>query len=55
MANDNQNQVLDEQNDVADDKSVKRVRKTKAKTSENGSTASLFGIFVKFCSRGKLN
>src|SRR5574344_854348 len=39
MANDNQNQVLNEQTDV-----VKRVRKTKPKTTEGGSTASLFGI-----------
>ena len=43
MANDNQNQVLDEQ-DAADEKSVKRVRKAKPKASEGGSTASLFGI-----------
>lgn len=44
MANDNQNQVLEEQTAIADDKSVKRVRKTKPKTNENGTTASLFGI-----------
>jgi len=44
MANDNQNQVLDEQTDVVDEKSTKRVRKTKPKASESGSTASLFGI-----------
>ena len=44
MANDNQNPVLDEQAELADDKSVKRVRKTKPKTTENSSTASLFGI-----------
>ena len=40
MANDNQNQVLEETNVVA----PKRVRKTKPKTPEGGSTASLFGI-----------
>lgn len=44
MANDNQNQVLDEQAEVVDEKSTKRVRKTKPKASESGSTASLFGI-----------
>ena len=44
MANDNQNQVLDEQVAVTDEKSVKRVRKAKPKASESGSTASLFGI-----------
>lgn len=44
MANDNQNQVLDEQTDVVEEKSTKRVRKTKPKASESGSTASLFGI-----------
>ncbi len=44
MANDNQNQVLDEQTDVAEEKSAKRVRKTKPKATEGGSTASLFGI-----------
>jgi DnaK suppressor protein len=44
MANDNQNQVLDEQTDAVDEKSTKRVRKTKPKASESGSTASLFGI-----------
>jgi DnaK suppressor protein len=45
MANDNQNQVLDEQTEVIDDqKSTKRVRKTKPKASEGGTTASLFGI-----------
>ncbi|NWK72743.1 RNA polymerase-binding protein DksA [Acinetobacter cumulans] len=44
MANDNQNQVLDEQTDVAEEKSVKRVRKTKPKSADGGSTASLFGI-----------
>ncbi len=44
MANDNQNQVLDEQTDVVDEKSTKRVRKSKPKATEGGSTASLFGI-----------
>jgi hypothetical protein len=44
MANDNQNQVLDEQTDVVDEKATKRVRKSKPKTTEGGSTASLFGI-----------
>ena len=46
MANDNQNQVLDEQTEVIDDQksAVKRVRKTKPKASESGTTASLFGI-----------
>ena len=46
MANDNQNQILDEQTIVIDEQKapVKRVRKTKAKTSEGGTTASLFGI-----------
>jgi DnaK suppressor protein len=46
MANDNQNQVLDEQTEVIDDQksAVKRVRKTKPKASEGGTTASLFGI-----------
>ena len=36
MANDNQNQVLDEQVAVTDEKSVKRVRKAKPKASESG-------------------
>lgn len=46
MANDNQNQVLDENTEVIDDQKapVKRVRKTKPKASEGGTTASLFGI-----------
>ena len=44
MANDNQNQVLDEQTDAVDEKSTKRVRKTKPKATDGGSTASLFGI-----------
>jgi len=44
MANDNQNTVLDEQTDVVDEKSTKRVRKTKPKATDGGSTASLFGI-----------
>ena len=44
MANDNQNQVLDEQTDVVDEKATKRVRKSKPKTTEGGSTASFFGI-----------
>lgn len=44
MANDNQNQVLDEQTDVVEEKPTKRVRKSKPKTTEGGSTASLFGI-----------
>lgn len=46
MANDNQNQVLDEHTEAADsDKTAaKRTRKPKAKTSEAGTTASLFGI-----------
>ena len=43
MANDNQN-VLDEQTNVVDEKSTKRVRKAKPKASESSSTASLFGI-----------
>ena len=48
MANDNQNQVLDEQTAVIDDQksAVKRVRKTKPKASEGGTTASLFGIKI---------
>ena len=46
MANDNQNQVLDEQTEVIDDQKApaKRVRKTKPKSTEGGTTASLFGI-----------
>ena len=44
MANDNQNTDLDEQTDVVDEKSTKRVRKTKPKATDGGSTASLFGI-----------
>ncbi|HRM14121.1 MAG TPA: RNA polymerase-binding protein DksA [Acinetobacter parvus] len=46
MANDNQNQVLVEQTEVIDDQKapVKRVRKTKPKSAEGGTTASLFGI-----------
>ena len=43
MANENQNQVLDDTNTVVEEK-AKRVRKTKPKTSEGGTTASLFGI-----------
>ena len=35
---------MDEQTDAVDEKSTKRVRKTKPKASESGSTASLFGI-----------
>ena len=44
MANDNQDQVLQDSNVLADDKAAKRVRKTKPKTAEAGTTASLFGI-----------
>src|SRR5690606_24307162 len=44
MANDNQNQVLDQQTDLVEGKATKRVRKSKPKTTEGGSTASLFGI-----------
>jgi DnaK suppressor protein len=46
MANDNQNQVLDEHTAVIDElqSTVKRVRKTKPKAYEGGTTASLFGI-----------
>ena len=44
MANDNQNTVLDEQTDVVDEKSTKRVRKTKPKATDGGYTASLFRI-----------
>ena len=46
MANDNQNQVLDENTDVLDgDKTAaKRPRKSKPKAAEGGTTASLFGI-----------
>ncbi len=46
MANDNQNQVLDEHTEAADSEktAAKRTRKPKAKTSEAGTTASLFGI-----------
>ena len=46
MANDNQNQVLDENTDVLDgDKTAaKRPRKAKPKAAEGGTTASLFGI-----------
>ena len=46
MANDNQNQVLDEHTAVIDEQksTVKRVRKTKPKASEGGTTARLFGI-----------
>ena len=47
MANDNHNQVLDEHTEVVvegDKASAKRARKVKPKTSEVGSTASLFGI-----------
>jgi DnaK suppressor protein len=47
MANDNQNTVLDEQTDVVDEKSTKRVRKTKPKATDGGSTASLFS-YCKF-------
>lgn len=43
MANENQNQVLDDTNTVVEEK-AKRVRKTKPKASEGGTTASLFGI-----------
>ncbi len=43
MAHDNQNPILDEQPDVLEEKATKRTRKPKPK-SENGSTASLFGI-----------
>ena len=43
MANENQNQVLDDTNTVVEEK-TKRVRKTKPKISEGGTTASLFGI-----------
>lgn len=44
MANDNQDQVLQDNNALADEKVAKRVRKTKPKTTDSGSTASLFGI-----------
>ena len=44
MANDNQNQVLDNQTDVVEEKAAKRVRKSKPKATDGGSTASLFGI-----------
>ena len=44
MANDNQNQVLDNQTEVVEEKAAKRVRKSKPKTTDGGSTASLFGI-----------
>ena len=46
MANDNHNQVLDEHTEAADSEktAAKRTRKPKAKTSEAGTTASLFGI-----------
>lgn len=44
MANDNQNQVLDNQTDVVEEKAAKRIRKSKPKTTDGGSTASLFGI-----------
>lgn len=47
MANDNHNQVLDEHTEVVvegDKASAKRARKVKPKTSDVGSTASLFGI-----------
>lgn len=44
MANDNQNQVLDNQTDVVEEKAAKRVRKSKPKMTDGGSTASLFGI-----------
>jgi len=47
MANDNHNQVLDEHTEVVvegDKASAKRARKVKPKTSDIGTTASLFGI-----------
>ncbi len=47
MANDNHNQVLDEHTELVvegDKTSAKRARKVKPKTSDVGSTASLFGI-----------
>ena len=44
MANENQTQVLDDTALLADEKAAKRVRKTKPKTAEGGTTASLFGI-----------
>ena len=44
MANDNQNQVLDEQTNIVEEKSTKKVRKPKSKASESGPAASLFGI-----------
>lgn len=44
MANDNQNQVLDEQTNIVEEKSAKKVRKPKSKASESGPAASLFGI-----------
>ena len=44
MANDNQNQVLDEQTNTVEEKSTKKVRKPKSKASESGPAASLFGI-----------
>ena len=44
MANDNQNQVLDNQTDVVEEKAAKRVHKSKPKATDGGSTASLFGI-----------
>ena len=44
MANDNQNQVMDEQTNIVEEKSTKKVRKPKSKASESGPAASLFGI-----------
>ena len=44
MANDNQNQVLDEQTNIVEEKSTKKVRKPNSKASESGPAASLFGI-----------
>ena len=44
MSNDNQNQVLDEQTNIVEEKSTKKVRKPKSKASESGPAASLFGI-----------
>lgn len=44
MANDNHNQVLDENTDVLAGEKSPKTRKTKAKVSEAGTAASLFGI-----------
>ena len=44
MANENQTQVLEETSVLVEEKATKRVRKTKPKTTDSGTTASLFGI-----------